>query len=78
MPGGYAGNYPHVYPNNNPNMQNPYVANQGQPVPQQPPAIVMQAGGLPYGQNSSPNPENANARPGKRSFLDTIREWFHH
>ncbi|HEY6541174.1 MAG TPA: hypothetical protein VIZ18_09560, partial [Ktedonobacteraceae bacterium] len=76
IPGSYAGNYT-AYPNSGPNMQNPYIANQGQPMPQQPPVSVMQTGTFQGGQNSQAYPAGANARPGKRSFLDTIREWFH-
>ena len=77
IPGSYAGNYANAYPNSGPNMQNPYIANQGQPTPQQPPASVMQTGAFQGGQNSPAYPAGASARPGKRSFLDTIREWFH-
>jgi hypothetical protein len=68
--GSYTGNYTgSASQNSYPNTQNPYyAANQGQPVPQQPEAFNA-------GQN---NPTSANAKPGKRSFLDTIREWFHH
>jgi hypothetical protein len=65
--GSYASNYTNQ--NSYPNAQNSYYApNQGQPMPQQP-------GASNAGQNS---PTSANAKPGKRSFLDTIREWFHH
>ena len=77
MPGSYAGNYANAYQNSGPNAQNPYIANQGQPIPQQPPASVMQSGAFQGGQSSAAYPASANARPGKRSFLDTIREWFH-
>jgi hypothetical protein len=68
IPGSYGGNYP----TGDPNMQSPFIANQGQPAFQQPPSSVG-------GQNSPAYPAGANAgaRPGKRSFLDTIREWFH-
>lgn len=77
IPGSYAGNYSGAYQNGGPHMQNPYIANQGQPVPQQPSASVMHTGAFQSGQNSPAYPEGANARPVKRSFLDTIREWFH-
>lgn len=73
IPASYAGNYASAYPNSGPIMPNPYIANQGQSAPQQPPASVMQTGG----QNSPAYAAGANTRPGKRSFLDTIREWFH-
>jgi hypothetical protein len=74
MPGSYAGNYTNAYQNSYPNTQNPYTANQGQPMPQQPPVAAMQPGAFNAGQGSL---ASANAKPGKRSFLDTIREWFH-
>lgn len=77
IPGSYAGNNTNVYQAGGPNAQNPYIANQGQPVPGQPPASVMQTGAFQGGQNSAAYPAGANTRPGKRSFLDTIREWFH-
>lgn len=77
VPGSYGGNYANAYPNSGQNMQTPYVANQGQPVLQQPPASVMQSGALQGGQNNPAYSGGASARPGKRSFLDTIREWFH-
>lgn len=77
IPGSYAGSYANAYPNSGgPNM-NPSIANQGQSLPQQPPASVMQTGAYQGGQNGAAYPAGANARPGKRSFLDTIREWFH-
>ena len=69
MPGSYADNYSNAYQSSYPNTQNPYTANQGQP---------MQPGAFNAGQDSPVNPASANAKPGKRSFLDTIREWFHH
>ena len=63
MPGSYAGNYANnAYQNVNPAMQNPYTPNKSQP---------LQPGAINTGQGSAP------ARMGKRSFLDTIREWFH-
>ncbi len=71
IPGSYAGNNAN---NAYQNTQNPYTANAGQPMPQQPPVAAMQPGAFNTGQGS---PVNTNARPGKRSFLDTIREWFH-
>jgi len=37
----------------------------------------MQPGTFNAGQGSPVNPASANAKSGKRSFLDTIREWFH-
>ena len=77
IPASYAGNYANAYPNSGLDMQNPYIANQGQSAPQQPPASVMQTGTFQGGQNSPAYPADASARPGKRSFLDTIREWFH-
>ncbi|HEU0001503.1 MAG TPA: hypothetical protein VFQ36_11415 [Ktedonobacteraceae bacterium] len=65
MPGGYAGSYNSAYQN----AQNPYAANasnnQGQQMP----------GAYNGGQGVPGNP--ANGKSGKRSFLDTIREWFH-
>ena len=77
IPGSYAGNYASAYPGSGPNMQNPSIANQGQPLPQQPPASVMQTGAYQGGQHGPAYHGGANTRPGKRSFLDTIREWFH-
>lgn len=77
IPGSYAGNYANANPNSGPMMQNPYVAQQGQSMPPQSPSSVMQAGTFQGGQNSQAYAAGASARPGKRSFLDTIREWFH-
>jgi len=77
IPGSYPGNYANAYPNSGTDVQAPYVANQGQPMPQQPPASVMQTGTLQGGQNGPAYSGGASARQGKRSFLDTIREWFH-
>jgi len=75
MPGGYAGNYQNSYQN----PQTPYASypgsNQGQYMPQQNPVAAMQPGAFNGGQGVSTN--QAGAKPGKRSFLDTIREWFH-
>jgi hypothetical protein len=71
IPGSYAGSYTN---NAYQNTQNPYAANQGQPMPQQPPIADMQSGAFNAGQGSQ---TSANAKSGKRSFLDTIREWFH-
>lgn len=68
MPGSRADNYTNAYQNNYPNTQNPYAANQAQ---------SMQPGAFNAGQGSPMNSTSANAKPGKRSFLDTIREWFH-
>lgn len=76
MPGSYAGDYTNTYQNSYPNTQNPYAANQGQQMP--PPVAAMQPGAFNAGQDNPVNPASANAKPGKRSFLDTIREWFHH
>ena len=74
MPGAYAGNnYNNAYQNSYPNMQNPYAANPannaGQSMPQQTPGTFNSGQGVPT--------SSAGAKPGKRSFLDTIREWFH-
>lgn len=77
IPGSYPGTYAGAFPTSGPQMQNPYIANQGQPLPQQPSASVMQTGAFQSGQLGPANAAGANARPGKRSFLDTIREWFH-
>ena len=75
MPGGYAGNYQNSYQN----AQSPYAtypgSNQAQQMPQQNPVASMQPGAFNGGQGVSTN--QAGAKPGKRSFLDTIREWFH-
>lgn len=76
MPGSYTGNYTNAYQNSYPNTQNPYAANQGQPM--QPAVATMRPGAFNAGQDSLANPASANAKSGKRSFLDTIREWFHH
>ncbi|HKV57394.1 MAG TPA: zinc ribbon domain-containing protein [Ktedonobacteraceae bacterium] len=65
-PGGYAGSYTN---NAYQNPQNPYAANPGNNQGQQMPGAFNAGQGVPG------NP--ANAKPGKRSFLDTIREWFH-
>ncbi len=73
MPGSHADTYSNAYQSGYPNMQNPYAANQAQPA--QPAAAAMQPGAFNGGQGG---PASANAKPGKRSFLDTIREWFHH
>ncbi|MGH2496974.1 MAG: hypothetical protein ACRDIV_19920, partial [Ktedonobacteraceae bacterium] len=62
VPGGYAGSYNNAY-------QNPYAANPGNSQGQQMPGAFNGGQGVP----GTP----ANAKPGKRSFLDTIREWFH-
>lgn len=75
--GTIPGSYANTYPNSGPDVQAPYVANQGQPMPQQPPASVMQTGTLQGGQNGPAYSGGVSARQGKRSFLDTIREWFH-
>ena len=75
--GTMPGSYSNTYQNGNPNMQNPYTANQSQPLPRQSPAAAMQPGAFNSGQGSPVYPAGANARTGKRSFLDTIREWFH-
>ncbi len=74
MAGSYANN---VFQNSYPNMQNPYTSIQGQPMPQQTqtPVATMQPGTFNGGQGVPAS--SANAKPGKRSFLDTIREWFH-
>lgn len=68
MPGGYAGSNQYA----NQNAPNPYAAysgtNQAQQMPQQPGAFNG-GQGVQMSQSS--------AKPGKRSFFDTIREWFH-
>jgi hypothetical protein len=74
MPGGYAGNYQNGYQD----AQNLYAAypggNQGQQM-QQPPMAGAQPGAFNGGQGVPMS--QSSAKPGKRSFLDTIREWFH-
>lgn len=65
MPGGYAGNLNNGYQN----MQNPYTANPGNNQGQQMPGVYNAGQGVPA--------NSANGKSGKRSFLDTIREWFH-
>ncbi|HVB74327.1 MAG TPA: hypothetical protein VNE38_12295 [Ktedonobacteraceae bacterium] len=74
MPGGYAGNYQ--------NAQNPYAtypggnqAAQQMPLQQQAQYPANQPGPVNTGQSAPTNQNDAKA--GKRSFLDTIREWFH-
>jgi hypothetical protein len=71
MPGGYAGNYQNSYQN----AQSPYATYPGSNQAQQNPVAAMQPGPFNGGQCVSTN--QAGAKPGKRSFLDTIREWFH-
>ncbi len=71
MPGGYAGNYQNSYQN----AQSPYATYPGSNQAQQNPVAAMQPGAFNGGQGVSTN--QAGAKPGKRSFLDTIREWFH-
>lgn len=74
IPGSYAGAYANnMNQNGYPNIQNPYAANQDQPMPH--PVATMQPG--VFNAAGQGNPASANAKPGKRSFLDTIREWFH-
>jgi hypothetical protein len=76
IPGSYAGNYTNnAYQNSYPNTQNPYTANSGQLMPH--PVAAMQPGASNAGQGIPVNSASANVKPGKRSFLDTIREWFH-
>jgi len=70
-PGGYAAGGYQAYQGGYQNAQNPYAAYPGGYQAQQ----IPQSGPYNAGQNAPMN--QAGAKTGKRSFLDTIREWFH-
>jgi hypothetical protein len=71
MPGGYAGNFQNSYQN----AQSPYTTYPGSNQAQQNQVPARQPGAFTSGQGVPTS--QAGAKPGKRSFLDTIREWFH-